>query len=173
MGGIPPPCFNPPTPQIEVMTQPTTSHLIPLIPSLMRRARRMTRSRSEAEDVVQDTLLNLCQRMRDGAEIEDLPAYAMRTLSNGARRSWQRRQTEELEDDVATTAPDALLRLDCADTLSAIETLPDAQRDLMALLIEGETSPAAIAKRTGLPLGTVMSRLARARARLRLKLKTH
>ncbi|MEM8655074.1 MAG: sigma-70 family RNA polymerase sigma factor [Pseudomonadota bacterium] len=144
--------------------------LVPLIPVLSARARRLARSRAEAEDLVQDTLLSLCQRLREGSEIEDLTAYAMRTLSNRARRGWRIQSTDELEEDHALTQPDALLRLDCADTLAAIEKLPKAQRQLMALVVAGETSPRALASTTGLPLGTVMSRLARARAKLRLQL---
>ncbi|WP_420011596.1 sigma factor-like helix-turn-helix DNA-binding protein [Tateyamaria sp.] len=62
------------------------------------------------------------------------------------------------------------MRLDCADTLAAIAALPQPQRRLLELVIAGETSPRAIALATGLPLGTVMSRLARARAKLRLVL---
>lgn len=150
--------------------QPSTRHLVTLIPMLSRRARRLSRSRAEAEDLVQDTLLSLCQRIRDGAAIDDLPAYAMRTLSNGARRGWRRQMTDELEDGHAVIQPDALIRLDCADTLAAIARLSKPQRQLMDLVVAGETSPRALAKTTGLPLGTVMSRLARARARLRLTL---
>lgn len=37
----------------------------------------------------------------------------------------------------------------------------------MTLVAEGETSPAVLAKQTGQPLGTVMSRLSRARAALK------
>lgn len=149
---------------------PSARKLVPLIPLLTRRARRLARSRSEAEDLVQDTLLSLCQRLRDGRDIDDLTAYAMRTLSNRARRGWRMQKTDELEDDHALTEPDAMLRLDCADTLAAIETLPIAQRQLMDLVVAGETSPRALATATGLPLGTVMSRLARARAKLRIAL---
>ncbi|APX11669.1 RNA polymerase sigma factor [Tateyamaria omphalii] len=150
--------------------RPTSRRLVPLIPVLTRRARRLSGSRAEAEDLVQDTLLSLCQRLRDGTEIDDLPAYAMRTLSNRARRSWRIQATDELEEDHALTEPDALLRLDCADTLAAIERLPTPQRQLMDLVVAGETSPRALSGATGLPLGTVMSRLARARAKLRLDL---
>lgn len=156
------------------MTHPapfTPRHLVPLIPILIRRARRLSRSPSEAEDLVQDTLLSLCQRLEDGGTIDDLPSYAMRTLSNRARRTWRQTPTEELEDDHALTQPDALIRLDCADTLAAIKALPAPQRQLMTLVVEGETSPRAMAQATGLPLGTVMSRLARARAKLRLRLE--
>ncbi|KIC48583.1 sigma-70 family RNA polymerase sigma factor [Tateyamaria sp. ANG-S1] len=153
------------------MTQrPTALRLVPLIPLLTRRARRLSRTRAEAEDLVQDTLLSLCQRLRSGGEIDDLPAYAMRTLSNRARRTWRIEATDELEEDHALTQPDALVRLDCADTLAAIERLPQPQRQLMDLVVSGETSPRALSHATGLPLGTVMSRLARARAKLRLEL---
>ena len=144
--------------------------LVPLIPILTRRARRLARSPAEAEDLLQDTLLSLCQRLNDGSSIDDLPAYAMRTLTNRARRSLRTQITDELEDDHAVTEPDALIRLDCADTLDAIARLSKPQRQLMELVVAGETSPRALARTTGLPLGTVMSRLARARARLRIRL---
>ena len=65
---------------------PNPGRLVPLIPILNRRARRLARSPAEAEDLVQDTLLSLCQRLREGHRIDDLPSYAMRTLSNRARR---------------------------------------------------------------------------------------
>lgn len=144
--------------------------LVPLIPVLARRALKLTRDRSEAEDLVQDTLLALCQRLRDGHRIDDLSACAMRTLSSRARRTLKLQVTDKLKDDHALTEPDALLRLDCADTLTAIAKLPKPQRQLMELVAAGETSPRTLAQATGLPLGTVMSRLARARARLRIDL---
>lgn len=150
---------------------PATRRLVPLIPMLTRRARRLTRNPAEAEDLVQDTLLSLCQRLRNGAPVDDLPAYAMRILSNRAQRVWRTELTVELEEDHGVTEPDALIRLDCADTLAAITQLPKPQRQLMTLVVAGETSPRALARVTGLPLGTVMSRLARARARLRLRLE--
>lgn len=151
------------------MTQATA--LVPLIPRLMRRARRLARNNAEAEDMVQDTLLRVCQRLRENAQIDDLPAYTMRTLSNRARRHWSVPPSELLEDDMIVVDPEAMTRLDCADALEAIAKLPERQRALMAHIIGGETSPARIAHATGLPLGTVMSRLARARARLRIALR--
>ncbi|WP_299686958.1 sigma-70 family RNA polymerase sigma factor [uncultured Tateyamaria sp.] len=156
------------------MSTPThhtdASRLVPLIPALTRRARKLARSRAEAEDLVQDTLLSLCQRLHEQARIDDLPAYAMRTLGNRAQRGWRQTPTQELEEDDALILPDAHMRLDCADTLAAVATLPTPQRQLMELVAAGETSPRALAMATGLPLGTVMSRLARARAKLRLTL---
>ncbi len=153
--------------QVGAMMPDRSDRLVPLIPRLRRRARRLCASQADAEDILQDTLLTLCQRLKAGAAVEDLNAYAMRTLSNRARANWRRDAVETLEDDMAVTVPDALLRLDCADTLDAIAALPEAQRRLMQMVVAGDTSPSQIAAKTGLPLGTVMSRLARARRRLR------
>ncbi len=144
-----------------------TAGLIGLIPSLRRRAHRLTRSPAEADDLVQETLLHLWQRMEGETRIENLPAYAMRTLSNEARRHWRNRPDEELHDDDALIEPEAEDRLTCAETLAAIARLPRPQRDLMELVVEGETSPRTLAGITHLPVGTVMSRLARARSRLK------
>ena len=60
------------------------------------------------------------------------------------------------------------------DTLSrgiayaAIAGLPPEQALVMSLVLQGEFSPQAIARQLNLPVGTVMSRLARARAKLRV-----
>ena len=157
-------------PMTHAHTHSDASRLVPLIPALTRRARKLARSQAEAEDLVQDTLLSLCQRLREEGRIDDLPAYAMRTLGNRAQRGWRQTQTQEIEEGDALILPDAHLRLDCADTLAAVAALPKPQRQLMELVAGGETSPRALAAATGLPLGTVMSRLARARAKLRLTL---
>ena len=144
-----------------------------LMPVLQRRARRLAANPSDAEDLAQEALMRVVKKLNDGHAIDDLPAYAMRTLHNQARMLWRRaRAPEELGEDDASIPPVAMARLECADTLAAIEQLPEPQCALMHMVSEGETSPATLAKRTGLPLGTVMSRLARARARLRVTLDT-
>ena len=149
------------------------SRLPALMPVLQRRARRLAGNPSDAEDLVQETLMRLVKKLNEGHAIDDLPAYAMRTLHNQARMLWRRAPApEELGEDDASIEPVAMERLECADTLAAIDLLPETQCALMRMVSAGETSPATLAKRTGLPLGTVMSRLARARARLRAALDT-
>ncbi|MEO9822316.1 MAG: sigma-70 family RNA polymerase sigma factor [Paracoccaceae bacterium] len=152
------------------MSHEFTKDLVALTPVLMRRASRLANNQAEAEDMVQDTLLKLHQRLEDGAEIQDLRAYGMRTLSNRAQRYWRARFGDTLKEDMASIDPDAPLRLDCADALAAIATLPEHQREIMRWIVEGETSPQILSDRTGLPVGTIMSRLARARATLRILL---
>jgi RNA polymerase sigma factor (sigma-70 family) len=135
---------------------------------LHRRARSLVASPDEAADLAQDTALKLWQQMCNGAEPDDLVAYAMTALRNQARSRWRtHRPWQELHDDMATTAPEAPGRIACAELRVALSRLPKSQGELMALVATGETSPAALARITGQPLGTVMSRLARARATLR------
>ena len=74
---------------------------------------------------------------------------------------------EELHENHASTLPAAMERLICADTLRAIETSPEKQAQILRMVSEGDTSPKDLALRTGWPIGTVMSRLARARIRLK------
>ncbi|MGB7241581.1 MAG: sigma-70 family RNA polymerase sigma factor [Sulfitobacter sp.] len=139
-----------------------------LLPRLRVRARRLTSCAADADDLMQDATLKLWQLVESDKEISDLDRYAMTLIHNLARQRWRSaRSMDELTDDIAQTEPTALTRLDCLDALGAIEDLPADQAALMHLICQGETSPAAIARRTGLPVGTVMSRLARARARLR------
>ena len=139
-----------------------------LLPRLRKRAQRLCRTKDEAEDLAQETALKLWQVLSGPGGIEQPEHYAMIMLHNLARQRWRgRRETEELVEDMAQTSPEAPARLACAEARAAIARLPEAQCAVMEHLLAGELSPQTIAKQTGVPLGTVMSRLARARARLR------
>ncbi len=142
--------------------------LVALLPRLTARARRLSDSASDAEDLLQDTVLTLWKVLGRGDKVAELDRYAMTIMRNLARQRWRnRRPTDPLEDEMAQIGPDAPLRLACAELQAAIARLPEDQRALMQLVAAGETSPAALASLTGLRVGTVMSRLARARAQLR------
>ena len=135
---------------------------------LHARARSLTASKADAADLAQDAALAVWRRHASGARIEDLRAYAMMALRNAARSRWRnKRDWDELEETRVPCAPDAPRRIACAEVSAALTRLPPAQAQLMHLIVEGETSPKSLARMTGLPLGTVMSRLARARAKLR------
>jgi RNA polymerase sigma-70 factor (ECF subfamily) len=150
------------------MTQKNADPLEDLLPKLLRRARRLTGTRSDAEDMVQETALRLWQLLREGQEIDAPERYAMTMLHNLARQRWRRRQpTEELTEEMAQAGPIAPARIACAELQAAIERLPKDQAVLMRLVMMGETSPQVLAERVGVPVGTVMSRLGRARATLR------
>ncbi|MGZ2258203.1 RNA polymerase sigma factor [Roseobacter sp. A03A-229] len=142
-----------------------------LLPRLAGRARRLSDSQSDADDLAQETALKLWAALRKGAEVEDIDRYAMTILRNLARQRWRSdKPTDPLEEESAAVPPTAPARMACADLAAAVEKLPEAQADLIHMIAAGETSPAVLAERTGLPLGTVMSRLARARSKLRAEM---
>ena len=146
--------------------------LAALMIRIERRARRLTGNPDAARDLAQETALRLWQTQQSGTEIEDATAYAMTILRHLAATRWrQGRDWEGLDDDMLVTTPDAPARIAVAGLLAAIERLPEDQARLMRLVAQGETSPAALARVTGLPQGTVMSRLARARTRLRTEFR--
>lgn len=146
----------------------TACALTKLLPSLQRRARKLSTSAADAEDLLQDTMVRVIAKQQQGAQIYDLPAYSMRTMHNQARMGWRKQPAlEELHENHASTLPAAMERLICADTLRAIETSPEKQAQILRMVSEGDTSPKDLALRTGWPIGTVMSRLARARIRLK------
>ncbi|WP_300550615.1 sigma-70 family RNA polymerase sigma factor [Roseovarius sp.] len=141
------------------------------MPHLLRVARRLCRNGDGAQDLCQEVLLNLCIRLDAGAEIDDLRAYAMTALRNQHRQRMRRGDLSlGAPEVVEITQPDAFDACALSEVRAAIARLPAPQERLMRLVAAGETSPADLARRTGLAPGTVMSRLARARARLRADL---
>ncbi|MHA6262091.1 RNA polymerase sigma factor [Arenibacterium sp. CAU 1754] len=152
-------------------TEKTQTLSTDLLRAMTRRAYRLTTCPHEAADLVQDAALKIWMQRQAGADILDEQAYAMTVLHNLARSHWRaRRPFDELQEDTASTLPDAPARIACAEMRAALLRLPAEQARLMALVAEGETSPIQLARLTGQPVGTVMSRLARARAHLRCDL---
>lgn len=146
----------------------TDPDLTALHDRLVARARHLTGDRDLAQDLAQDAILKLWQAQVAGRQIDDAGAYAMTILRHLVASRWRRRVIDEpLDESSLTTQPHGLARLGLAKTRLAIDRLPPDQADLMRYVADGDTSPGDLASRTGLPPGTVMSRLARARARLR------
>ncbi len=174
---------------VPAKTDPAQAHPIPtsqpsriftaLLSDLRSSARRLARSGEDADDLVQDTLLRVWSRMAmaehggsDAAPVEDLRAYAFATMRHRAfrRAPTSRPAPAEGVEPAAPRGSDATARLGCAEALAALADLPPDQQDLLRLRAMEGLSYAQIARRTGLPLGTVTSRLARGRAALRLAL---
>lgn len=155
----------PSPPAARPVPPPVARSLEALLPELRRAARRRCASWQDADDLVQETLLRIWTRLANPAadDILDLRAYAFAALK-GRFRAGTAPEHALLRD--AGRPAEAPARLACADTLAAIDALPREQAALLRLrAIEGH-SYAEIARMTGLPLGTVTSRLARGRAAL-------
>jgi RNA polymerase sigma-70 factor (ECF subfamily) len=142
------------------------------IPQLRRYARSLTGDAWAADDLLQDTLERACDRWRLWKAGTDLRAWLFTLMHNlfvdGARRAQRQAGARVDIDDVAQElaapgcAADQLL-----DLQRCLLRLPDEQREVLLLVTLQDLSYEEVARVTGTPVGTVMSRLSRARARLR------
>ena len=144
-----------------------------LLPRLWRFALRLTRERSDAEDLVQRCCLRALERRlqwRPGSALLSWLFSIMHTLWLNELRARQRRRESSLdwEDEWADViadvgAEDPSLRVLYRQVVAAVEMLPEAQRLVIVLVdVEGLSYKEA-AEVLAVPIGTVMSRLARAR----------
>ena len=141
----------------------------------------LTRNRSEAEDLVQETYLRAMRamrRLRAGSNIKSWLLVILRNIWLNQLRQ-QRTTPMVVEIDVDDTTanvvvetskdPHALYvsKLECEQVREAIQQLPMDFREVILLREYEELSYQEIASVLGCPVGTVMSRLARARSKLR------
>ncbi|QEN16793.1 sigma-70 family RNA polymerase sigma factor [Mycolicibacterium sp. ELW1] len=161
----------------------------PLFGALLRRARGLTKTTADAEDLVQDTLLHAFMGYHTFRDGTDFKAWLLRILYNrwvSGFRAKQRRPSEVPVDDVAegdlavsaartstasrSAESEALTRLPDGDLRSAMATLPEDFRTVLFYAeVQGHTY-AETAMILNIPRGTVMSRASRGRARLRVAL---
>lgn len=155
--------------------------------SLYAAAMRMTRNRSDAEDLVQETYLKAFRAYDRFEEGTYLKAWLYRILTNTYINSYRakRRRPEETDvEDVgelylyrqvsslersgaARSAEDVALELFTDDEIKeALESLPENYRYAVMLADVEGFSYKEIAEITDVPIGTVMSRLSRGRAAL-------
>lgn len=151
--------------------------------SLYNYARMLSRSQTEAEDLVQETLLRAFRALSSlNGELRP-KAWFFKIMKHshidGCRRKLSRPTEQELEDDgpafeaAVPLNPEEILlrRLTIEEVRSAIRRLPPVCREAVELRdIEG-LSYRDIAQVIDRPIGTVMSRLYRGRNLLRSSLQ--
>src|SRR3712207_2280986 len=147
--------------------------VVGLLSPLRRYARSLTRDETQAEDLVQDTLVRAYERrgsFRAGGNLRGwLISILHNTFIDERRRSLaEGRRLEHAAALVETIAPpEQEDRIRLRQVREAFLTLPDEQRAVLHLVaIEGLSYQEA-AMALGIPVGTLMSRLGRARAALR------
>jgi RNA polymerase sigma factor (sigma-70 family) len=142
------------------------------IPELRRYARALTGDAWAADDLVQDTLERACAKWRFWVAGSDLRAWLFTVMHNlfvdGTRRA--------LRTPVATVDVDEMAHQlagsggppeQSIDLQRCLLRLPEDQREVLLLVTLQDLSYRTVARITGTPVGTVMSRLSRARTRLR------
>ena len=154
------------------MTEPAVSdQLLRHVGGLRRYAFALTGGQQEAEDLVQDTLLRAIAAAdrfrRDGNLRAWLFSIMHNTFVSGVRRRVP--PLVEMNDEIAATpgGQAQLIKLELRDALSALARLPEPQRAALSLIALEDFSYEEAARVLDIPLGTLMSRLARAREAVR------
>jgi RNA polymerase sigma-70 factor (ECF subfamily) len=155
---------------------------MPLFDSLYNFARWLTRDREEAEDLVQETYSKALKGFASFQPGTNFRAWIFRILRNtfltsrtglksGMTISLDSEEGEAVRPATAETPESLLLaRSDQRMVQEAIAEVPVIFREVLLLCDVEEMSYQEIAETVAIPIGTVLSRLARARSALRLGL---
>lgn len=166
------------------------ARVVPYLDSAYNLARWLTRNDEDARDVVQDAFLRAF-RFFDALEDPDARAWLLAIVRNTAF-TWLRKNRPAdmvaIDDETQLSAADESLGhaspadpnpevivLESANRKLinlALEELPVAYREVLVLREIEDLSYKDIAQVAGVPIGTVMSRLARGREMLKRTLAT-
>ena len=153
--------------------------IVALLPRLRRFAAGLTGTVQDGDDVVQTACLRALERYHQWEPGTRLDSWMFRIIRNiwldRGKSAWNRlvRSDPDALDDIAdhSVVREIEVRDELASARAAIASLPEAQREVLLLVtVEGLTYEAA-ADVLGVPLGTVMSRLARARVAVARKVR--
>ncbi|MBJ3774775.1 RNA polymerase sigma factor [Acuticoccus mangrovi] len=147
--------------------------LIAFLPTMRRFALSLARQHDVADDLVQSAceraLLN-AGSFQPGTRFDAWMFRIIRNLWIDRIRRTNTQAAAPVEEADAVVGTDgvavATSRLELSDTAQAIHQLPDEQREVLTLVCVEGLSYAEAAGVMGVPVGTVMSRLARARTKL-------
>lgn len=177
--------------EVDPRTSPFGDLALPLLPSLYNLAFWLSRNAADAEDLVQETFLKALRGFESFEPDSNFKAWIFRILRNTyltSRTGLAANRTVALEDELKeggdlgpaiypeaaidrqTPETNLLHMADRAALQAAMETLPPALLEVMFLCDVEEMKYRDIAIALEIPIGTVMSRIARARVALRTAL---
>jgi RNA polymerase sigma-70 factor (ECF subfamily) len=162
------------------------THVEPELPVLYRVALTLTGSPTDAEDLVQETVIRAFRAIDrfDGRH----PRAWLLTILRNTNMNMHRRQRPDLVDDWesvgdprpafgaerhASAEATVLDDIVDEDLEAALNSLDSRFRTVLLLVDVDRLTYAEAAETLGVPIGTVMSRLSRARDRVRAHLRAH
>jgi RNA polymerase sigma-70 factor (ECF subfamily) len=153
---------------------------MPHVSSLFRVALWLTRDRAEAEDLIQETLIEALGSFHRFAPGTNCRAWLVSILyhmqSKKRRAAARLHLVSESEERIAETTafePPTQQNLTDEEVLGALERLPRAFQEVVVLADIEEMSYKEIASALEVPIGTVMSRISRGRKLLRAELASY
>jgi len=150
--------------------------ILPHVESVFRFAMWLIRDRTEAEDIVQETLTQALQsfhRFQPGTNARAWMLTILRHIRSNRLRARHRRPEVVEADDRLDALPAVEVtpqQVTDEDVLSALKALPPGFQEVIVLADVEELSYKEIATVLEIPIGTVMSRIHRARRLLRAAL---
>ncbi len=159
-----------------------TEQVLPHLDDAFSLARWLTGSRTDGEDVAQEACLHALRAL-EGASVEHPRAWLLAIVRNTAF-TWLAKnrprtvvlsggeeevhaQQGDSEEETAPTPEEALIaKADRESVAAAIDALPLPFKETLVMREINGLSYREISEATGVPIGTVMSRLARARGLL-------
>jgi RNA polymerase sigma-70 factor (ECF subfamily) len=145
--------------------------LVKSIPSLRAFAISLCHDRTEADDLVQETLIRAWNNLGSFEEGTNLKAWLFTILRNnfynGLRKQKHQTEYERSIDDTQFTTPASQDKtIEFGDLMRSLQELPADQREALILVTVENLSYEEVATICACPIGTIKSRVNRARARL-------
>jgi RNA polymerase sigma-70 factor (ECF subfamily) len=146
--------------------------LVKLMPFLRSFAQSLSGNPDLAEDLAQETLAKAWRARRSFARGSNLKAWLFAILRNEfysqRRRAWRQAPWDAEKAETIPAAPEEQdWAIELSDTASAMQNLPDSQREALMLVGVGGFTHDEAAMLAGSAVGTIKSRVARARESLK------
>lgn len=147
---------------------PIETELVDLIPRLRGYARALTRDVTEADDLVQETLVKALANIDSFKRGTMLRAWLFTIMrntffTNAGKRARERPGAEDCVSGTLTVMPDHDRYMQGRRLMEEIARLPENYREMLVLVVMLGESYEDAAKLCGVAIGTVKSRVNRAR----------
>ena len=151
------------------MTKAKHSAIVEWIPALRAYARSLTRNGSEADDLVQDTLVKAIRHIEKFEYGTNMRAWLFTIMRNTFYNTAKIRAREvtggaDCVSSTPTVQPTQEWTIAGRELMAAVNRLPSHYREILVLVVMLGESYENAAKVCGCKIGTVKSRVNRARA---------
>jgi len=147
----------------------TKTDLIALLPRLQRYAGNLCRSSGDADDLVQMTCVRVLEKHEQfspGTNFDRWAFTIMSSVQNNHLRAQKKHQHQDISEAMLYTQDDNESNTYHAQVMTLVKNLAITQRQAISLVYIEGFSYRETAEILDVPIGTIMSRIARGRAKL-------